>query len=75
LRAAGFEVENQVITKVATDLAEAYKSLYTQMAETGEATISELNAVAASALDAPYKNKRSTLDTLSKGVISLNELV
>jgi len=45
------------------------------MAETGEATISQLNNIAALGLDNKYKGKRNGLETLSKNTLSIDELI
>lgn len=74
LTKAGFTIENNTVVATAENLTEAYKSLYNQMAETGEATISELNNLAAQGLDSQYKLPRSVSDTLSKGTMSFSEL-
>lgn len=74
LTKAGFTIENNTVVSIAKTLSESYKSLYEQMAETGEATISELNNLAAQGLDSQYKLPRSVSDTLSKGTMSFSEL-
>ena len=51
LRAAGFQVNADGVVEVVGDLVEAYKSLYDQMKNTGEATLAELNTAMGKYLD------------------------
>ena len=51
LRTAGFQVNTDGVVTVVGDLVSAYRSIYQQMKNTGEATISELNKVVGNLLD------------------------
>ena len=75
LKKAGFEFDGTIVTKVASDLVSAYESLYDSLADTGEATISQLNKAAKQTLNAKYKKLSQVSSTLSKGTFTIDELI
>ena len=64
LTEAGFTIESNVVVKTAENLVDAYKSLYNQMAATGEATISSLNTLYATMLDAADQQNIDAIEVL-----------
>ena len=65
LKQAGFEVNAAGVVIAVGNLVEAYKSIYTQMAVTGEATIAELNQVMGTYLD-NRDGEQQAIDALTK---------